>query len=93
MVAHAFRVRRDFSSNFRTCRCRGAFARRGDFRIEFFHIEGSAPTPEERFKPDSDLRINGGKHICFSVEDPQAALEKPYFDGVKVVGVRRAKVR
>ena len=85
-----FGFEREFQFELPHMRCRGAFARRGDFRIEFFHIEGSAPTPEERLKPDSDLKINGGKHICFSVEDPQAALEKLNSDGVKVVGVRRA---
>lgn len=68
---------------------KGAFARRGDFRIEFMQIPGAAPAPAERLKPDSDLRIHGGKHICFQVDDPQAALEALFARGADIAGVLR----
>jgi methylmalonyl-CoA/ethylmalonyl-CoA epimerase len=79
----------DFRFELPHIRCQGAFVRRGAFRIELFHIAGSAPTPPERLRPDSDLMRQGGKHICFSVEDPQAALETLHEKGVTIAGVRR----
>jgi methylmalonyl-CoA/ethylmalonyl-CoA epimerase len=79
----------DFRFELPHIRCQGAFVRRGNFRIEFFGIDGSAPTPPERLRPDSDLRVQGGKHICFSVDDPQAALEALHARGVTIAGVRR----
>lgn len=79
----------DFRFELPHIRCQGAFARRGAFRVEFFSIDGSAPAPAERLKPDGDLRVQGGKHICFSVEDAQAALEELHAKGVRIAGVRR----
>jgi methylmalonyl-CoA/ethylmalonyl-CoA epimerase len=70
---------------------RGAFIRNGNMRIEIFEIEGSAPTPPERLRPNTDLRTQGVKHFCFAVDDVQAALEKVYAAGVKIVGVARGK--
>jgi methylmalonyl-CoA/ethylmalonyl-CoA epimerase len=67
----------------------GAFLRRGPMRIELFEIRGSKPAPEERRKPNSDLKTQGVKHVCFAVDDVQAALEKVHAAGVKVVGVAR----
>ncbi|MCB1387871.1 MAG: VOC family protein [Rhodobacteraceae bacterium] len=52
-----------------------AFLRRGDFRMEFFQKAGSAPVPEHRKRPNTDLAEQGTKHPCFSVGDCQAALE------------------
>ncbi|EAQ14980.1 catechol 2,3-dioxygenase-like lactoylglutathione lyase family enzyme [Maritimibacter alkaliphilus HTCC2654] len=52
-----------------------AFLRRDDFRFEFFQKGGSRPVPEHRLKPNTDLGEQGTKHPCFSVEDPQIALE------------------
>jgi catechol 2,3-dioxygenase-like lactoylglutathione lyase family enzyme len=52
-----------------------AFLRRGDFRLEFFQKAGSAPEPEHRKRPNTDLAEQGTKHPCFSVGDCQAALE------------------
>ena len=70
---------------------KAAFVRRGAFRIELFEIDGSAPAPSERLNPNSDLREQGGKHICFSVEDPQVALEALFERGATIVGVRRGE--
>jgi catechol 2,3-dioxygenase-like lactoylglutathione lyase family enzyme len=70
-------------------KARIAFVRRGDFRIELFQVEGSAPVPEERLAPNTDLRTQGTKHICFSVEDVQGALEKLHERGVAIAGIMR----
>ena len=68
---------------------RGVFLRRGAMRIELFEIRGSKTAPEERRKPNTDLRTQGLKHFCFAIEDVQGALERVYAAGVKVVGVAR----
>lgn len=66
-----------------------AFVRRGDFRIELFEVAGSAPAPKERLMPNTDLQTQGNKHICFSVEDVQDALEKLSARGVAIAGIMR----
>lgn len=53
---------------------RVAFARRGDFRIEFFEVEGASPLPAERRTPNQDVRTHGNKHLCFEVPDVPAAV-------------------
>ncbi len=51
-----------------------AFARRDDFRIEFFQVEGAAPLPDDRRVPNLDLRTHGTKHLCLEVPDVPAAV-------------------
>lgn len=68
---------------------RGAFLRKGAFRLEVFEIEGAEPAPTSRWAPNTDLRVHGVKHLCFAVEDVQAALEKVHGAGVAIVGVAR----
>lgn len=68
---------------------RGAFLRRGDLRVELFAYPNSAPTPPERRKPDTDLAVQGTKHLGFAVGDLPAALERLHFAGVEIAGVRR----
>lgn len=67
-----------------------AFLRRDDFRFEIFQKAGSAPVPEHRKKPNTDLAEQGTKHPCFSVTDCQAALEL-LFDrsDVQIIGIIR----
>ncbi|MDE3176960.1 MAG: VOC family protein [Pseudomonadota bacterium] len=68
---------------------RGGFLRKGAMRIELFEVEGSAPAPLERRKPNTDLRTQGVKHVCFVVGDVQGALERAKAAGVAIVGVAR----
>lgn len=51
-----------------------AFARRGDFRIEIFQVEGAAALPPDRRVPNLDLKTHGNKHLCFEVPDVAAAI-------------------
>lgn len=69
----------------------GAFIRKGPFRIELFEIAGSAPVPEERRLPNTDLVTQGTKHVCFSVENAQSALERLHAAGVRIAGVARGQ--
>jgi len=67
-----------------------AFLRRDNFRFELFEKEGSLPVPEHAHAPNSDLKVQGIKHPCFSVEDCQAALELLHArNDVEVVGIIR----
>lgn len=69
----------------------GAFIRKGAIRVELFEIAGSAPVPQERLLPNTDLRTQGTKHFCFSVENAQSALERLHAAGVRIAGVARGK--
>jgi methylmalonyl-CoA/ethylmalonyl-CoA epimerase len=84
-----FGFEQEFAFEIPHIEARGAFLRRGPMRIELFEIRGSKPAPEERRKPNTDLRTQGVKHFCFAVEDVQRALERVHSAGVKVVGVAR----
>jgi catechol 2,3-dioxygenase-like lactoylglutathione lyase family enzyme len=67
-----------------------AFLRRGSLRLEFFQKAGSAPVPELRRLPNTDLQEQGTKHPCFSLKDCQAALEILHGRAdVEIVGVVR----
>ncbi len=79
----------DFQTEISPIKAKLAFVRRGDFRIELFEVRGSAETPAERFKPNTDLQTQGTKHACFSVRDPQAVLEALFDRDVPIVGVMR----
>lgn len=69
----------------------GAFVRKDAMRIEIFEISGSAPVPEDRLLPNTDLKTQGTKHFCFSVSDAQSALERLHAAGVRIAGVVRGK--
>ena len=66
-----------------------AFLKRDNFRIELFEKNGSLPTPEYSLKPNTDLDVNGTKHLCFSVENVQCELERLFTQNVEIVGVMR----
>jgi methylmalonyl-CoA/ethylmalonyl-CoA epimerase len=63
---------------------KGAFLKRGDFRIELFEVAGARPLPPERQEVDEDLRTHGTKHIALLVRDVSAALEYLRARGVEV---------
>lgn len=79
----------DFETEIPPIKARIAFLKRDGFRLELFEIKGSAPTPEDRLRPNTDLRTQGTKHLCFSVEDVQATLEALHDKGVEIVGIMR----
>jgi methylmalonyl-CoA/ethylmalonyl-CoA epimerase len=63
---------------------KGAFLKRGEFRIELFEVPGAAPLPAERREVDQDLRTHGTKHMALTVPDVRAALEFLRARGVEV---------
>ncbi len=79
----------DFEVEIPPIRAKIAFIRRDGFRLELFQIEGSAPVPEGRLKPNTDLQVQGTKHLSFAVEDVQAAVETLHARGVRIVGIMR----
>ena len=79
----------DFQTEIPPINARIAFLKRDGFRLELFQIAGSAAVPEERLRPNTDLQVQGTKHLCFSVERPQDALEKLHGLGVRIVGIMR----
>ncbi|MFV0383154.1 VOC family protein [Paracoccus sp. (in: a-proteobacteria)] len=67
-----------------------AFLRRGDLRFEFFQKADSAPVPDHRKRPNTDLAEQGTKHPCLSVGNAQAALEVLHArPDVRIIGVIR----
>lgn len=84
-----FGFEEDFRAEIPPIKAKIAFLKRDGYRLELFQIDGSAAVPEERLRPNTDLDIQGTKHICFSVEDPQVALEQLHDKGVRIVGVMR----
>lgn len=79
----------DFQTEIPPIKAKIAFIKRGGFRIELFEIEGSDPVPDARLKPNTDLQTQGTKHICFCVDDVQAALEHLHEKDVQIVGIMR----
>ena len=63
---------------------KGAFLRRGDYRIELFEVPGAAPLPPQRRNVDEDLRTHGTKHMALTVPNVRQALEFLRARGVEV---------
>ena len=63
---------------------RGAFLKRGDYRIELFEVPGAKPLPPERRNVDEDLRTHGTKHMALMVPSVRQALEFLRARGVEV---------
>ncbi|HEY5754321.1 MAG TPA: VOC family protein [Steroidobacter sp.] len=63
---------------------KGAFLKRGDFRIELFEVAGAAPLPPGRLEVDEDLRTHGTKHMALTVPSVPRALEFLRARGVEV---------
>lgn len=70
---------------------RVAFLNRDGFRLELFEKQGAVAASRDRLRPNSDLMTHGTKHLAFSVDDAQAALEELHSRGVRIVGVLRGK--
>lgn len=79
----------DFKAEIAPIKAKIAFIKRDGFRIELFEVEGAVAVPEQRLRPNTDLLTQGTKHIGFSVEDVQGALERLHDDGVQIVGIMR----
>lgn len=79
----------EFRKHLESIKTHLAFLRRDEFRMELFQKEGSDPTPQERHKPNTDLGVQGTKHVCFSVEDVQGTLDTLFAKGVPIVGIMR----
>jgi catechol 2,3-dioxygenase-like lactoylglutathione lyase family enzyme len=79
----------EFTFDIPPIKARGAFIRKQAMRIEIFEIAGSEPAPASRFRPDTDLHVQGVKHFCFAVDDVQAALETVHRAGVAIAGIAR----
>jgi methylmalonyl-CoA/ethylmalonyl-CoA epimerase len=63
---------------------KGAFLKRGSFRIELFEVPGARPLPPERREVDEDLRTHGTKHFALTVPNVRSALEFLRKRGVEV---------
>jgi methylmalonyl-CoA/ethylmalonyl-CoA epimerase len=68
---------------------KAAFLRSPALRLELWQALGSAPVPEARREPNSDLRTCGTKHIAFSVPDLQGRLKELVKRGVDIAAVQR----
>lgn len=84
-----FGFKLDFTIELEAIATTVSFLKRDGFRIELFEKHGAMPAGSERLRPDSDLLTHGTKHLAFSVEDVQAAAEKLYARGVRIVGIMR----
>jgi methylmalonyl-CoA/ethylmalonyl-CoA epimerase len=67
----------------------GAFLRSPDIWLELWQAAGSAPVPEARKSPNSDLQTCGTKHIAFTVPDLQGCLLKLAGLGIDIAAVQR----
>ena len=52
-----------------------AFLKNSDFEIELFEHSETQSMPEGRRMPNEDIKVQGTKHICFSVLDIDEAFE------------------
>jgi methylmalonyl-CoA/ethylmalonyl-CoA epimerase len=68
---------------------KAAFLRSPAIRLELWQAQGSAPVPEERRTPNSDLKTCGTKHIAFAVFDLQGYLGELIRRGVEIAAVQR----
>ncbi len=67
---------------------RGAFLKSAGLELELFEVAGSEPVPESRKAPNSDLLVQGTKHLAFRVPDVRAALKAVVARGVEVAAVQ-----
>jgi len=60
------------------------FIEHGNFSIELFEVEGAAPLPEDRRKPNLDIRTHGTKHVAYAVADVSTLMADLKAKGVDV---------
>ena len=82
---------RDFDKEIPPIKAKLAFLKRDGFWLELFEVEDSGPPTQSQLKPNTDLAQQGTKHLCFSVEEPQAVLETLFEKGVEIAGVLRGQ--
>lgn len=63
------------SMNIKAIPAKVSFMKNGDFYIELFEVKGSAPLPEPRRDPHTDLVVNGTKHIALAVENLDSVVD------------------
>jgi len=80
MLGFAVEIRQEISE----VPAKGAFLKRGEYRIELFEVPGAAPLPPQRRYVDEDLRTHGTKHMALTVPDVKRALEFLRARGVEV---------
>lgn len=68
---------------------KGAFVKRGNLRLELWHIEGGSTVPPGRREPNSDLQTGGTKHIALAVPNLQDCLGELVRRGVDIAAVQR----
>jgi catechol 2,3-dioxygenase-like lactoylglutathione lyase family enzyme len=61
-----------------------AFVRSGQFEVEMFQHDDSAPMPPERLNPHEDQKTRGVKHLAFLVMDVDALYERLKAEGVEI---------
>jgi methylmalonyl-CoA/ethylmalonyl-CoA epimerase len=80
MLGFAVEIRQEMSH----IPLKGAFLKRGDFRIELFEMPGAAPLPPARRDVHEDLRTHGTKHMALQVPNAREALTFLVARGVQV---------
>jgi methylmalonyl-CoA/ethylmalonyl-CoA epimerase len=80
MLGFAVEIRQEMSH----VPLKGAFLKRGDFRIELFEVPDAAPLPPARRDVDEDLRTHGTKHMALQVRSVREALNFLVARGVQV---------
>ena len=68
---------------------KGAFLRSPALRLELWQAQGSAPVPEARKSPNTDLKTCGTKHMAFAVPDLQERLAELVRRGVDIAAIQR----
>ncbi len=53
--------------------------------LELFEAKGAAPLPEERKRPNTDLRVHGNKHFSMTIPDRDQAKRELAEHGVEIV--------
>jgi len=86
-----FGFERDFDKQIPPIKAKLAFLKRDGFWLELFEVEDSKSPTKTQLKPNTDLAQQGTKHLCFSVDDPQAVLETLFEKGVEIAGVMRGQ--
>lgn len=64
-----------------------AMLRRGEMRIELFHLPNAKPLPPDRREPHLDLQTHGTKHLAFAIKHVDTVAEELKRKGADIVFV------
>ncbi|MBS0613890.1 MAG: VOC family protein [Proteobacteria bacterium] len=67
-----------------------AFVRRGNLRLELWHLASAEPIPPERLEPNTDLLKGGTKHFGFTATNLGECLKRFVEQGVDIAAVQRS---